>query len=238
MDFLELISKFLPMLGFMTFGIVGKSGASGKEKEKEEEEEENEEEEEETEEETTIKKIQKDPDAISNLLSQKRAANAQAKDLRIENKKLKAAADKLSQDELKAKGKFEELSTKLEADNASKDAKVQKRMILNALQIEAIGLGMINKGDVALAEMSGVDFNDESYEVTGAKDAVEALKKKSPYLFKGKKKDDDDDDDDDEPANEEPKGKMKANIAKFDVTKHTDLNERFNLGDGNKKKKG
>ena len=239
MELLGMISSLLPGLAFMFMGFGDKDGASDDDDKDKDKDKDDTDDDDDDDLDPTIKSLQKDPDGIAGLIAQKRSANAQAKDLRLELKKLKDAQDLKDQDDLKEKGKFEELSKKLEAESASNAKKAESRMILNELQVQAIALGIRNSKDVKLASLTGVSFDSDTYEVTGAKDAVEALKKESPYLFKDKKKDDDDDDsDNDDPAHEENKSKMKSNITKFDAAKTPNLTERFGLGEGKKNKKG
>ena len=175
----------------------------------------------------TIKALQNDPDGIIGLRDQKRKANAEAKELRLELQKLKASEAERDQEKLKKDGEFEKLSEKLTLENATKAEKFRVRMIEKELQVEAINLKIRNKNDVKLASMDGVDFNDDSLEVTGAKEAIEKLKETSPYLFHDGEEDDEDDNGN-KPAHETVKGKLKQNLKKFDVEK-TNTRERFAL---------
>ncbi|GAF91098.1 unnamed protein product, partial [marine sediment metagenome] len=85
-------------------------------------------------------------------------------------------------------------------------------------------LGIRNPKDVKLASLEGVDFNEDTFEVSGAKSSVEKLKKESPYLFKDG--DEEDDDENKDAAHEAGKGKIKAGFKKFDPEK-TNTRERF-----------
>lgn len=229
MDLLGMISSLIPGLGFMFMGFSEKDGGKEEEKNKEEESEE----EEETEEESTIKKIQKDPDAISKLLDQKRKANKEAKESRLALKKLQDAADELDKDQLKKKGEFEKLSEKLNAENEIKAQKFKERLIENALQVEAIKLGINDPEDVKLASREGVEFDDETFVVTGASDSVAELKKNKAYLF-GNGSGDEGGEGEDEPF-DPGKGSRKTKIKKFDAEKTTPR-DRFILGYKNKGK--
>ena len=91
----------------------------------------------------------------------------------------KAESDRVLADQ----GKFKELAerNKGEADTAKKahaDAVVEFR-----LELEAVKSGAIDPADVlALADRSGIKVDGKT--VTGAKEAVEALAKAKPHLFK------------------------------------------------------
>jgi len=131
----------------------------------------------------TITELQKDPDAIAELLKTKRSANAEAKTLR---EKLEALDKKKQDDEKKAleeQGKFKDLAEKEKGEKAELQKKFSERAITSELKTEAIKAGILNSDDVALADRSSIKV-DENFTVTGATDAIEALKKSRPYLFK------------------------------------------------------
>ena len=175
-----------------------------------------------------IRKLKDDPIGMANLLMTKRASNKQAKDERLAREKLQAEKDDAEKAKLAEKGEFEKLSEKLKMESASKAEKFKSRMILKELQVEAINLKIRNKDDVKLASMDGLDFNDESLEVTGAKEAIEKLKEERPYLFHDGEEGEEDENGK-QKAHEQQKGSVKTNLKKFDVA-NTNTRERFALG--------
>lgn len=130
-----------------------------------------------------IARIQKDPEAIKTLLAAKRAANAEAKELRLKQE----AAEKLKREQedaaLKEQNKFKELAEKKASDLQAATSKFTDRLIAQHLRNEALAAGSVDPDAViALADRAGIKV-DESFDVAGAKEAVEALKKSKPYLF-------------------------------------------------------
>ncbi len=129
-----------------------------------------------------IAELMKDPDAIAELLKTKRSANAEAKTYR---EKLEALEKKRQDDEKKAledQGKFKDLAEKEKGEKVELAKRFSERAIVNELKTEALKAGIINSDDVALADRSAVKA-DENFVVTGAAEAIEALKKSKPYLF-------------------------------------------------------
>jgi len=174
----------------------------------------------------TIRKLKDDPIGMANLLMTKRASNKQAKDERLAREKLQTEKDDAEKAKLAEKGEFEKLSEKLKSESAQKAERFKSRMILKELQVEAINLKIRNKDDVKLASMEGVDFNDDSLEVTGAEDAIKKLKEERPYLFHDGEEEVDESGN--TKAHEIQKGNIKPNLKKFDVEK-TNTRERFAL---------
>ncbi len=130
-----------------------------------------------------IAQIMKDPEAIKALLEAKRAANAEAKELRLKQE----AADKVKKDQeeaaLKEQNKFKELAEKKEGELTAAKSAFNKRLIDTHLKIEALAAGALDEDAViALAGRTDIKVG-ENFEVTGVKEAVEALKKGKPHLF-------------------------------------------------------
>ena len=152
MNFLEMISIFLPGWAFLSMGFSGDGDGGDDDKDKDKDKNKDKDDDEEEDDiDPTIKSLQKDPDGIAGLIDQKRKANKEAKDLRLELKKIKDTKDEKDQDDLKKKGDFEKLSDKLTQENASRAEKFKVKLILKELQVEAIALGVRNPKDVKLA---------------------------------------------------------------------------------------
>lgn len=130
-----------------------------------------------------IAAIMKDPEAVRKLRDAKRAANAEAKELRLKQE----AADKAKKDQeeaaLKEQNKFKELAEKKEGEVTAIKAASTKRLVDLQLRIEAQATGALDEDAViALANRADIKVGDD-FEVTGVKEAVEALKKTKPHLF-------------------------------------------------------
>ena len=233
MNFLEMISMIIPGLGFLAMGIVGGGGGSDDDDDDDDKDKDDDTDDDDDD------KDDVDPNINKKLLAQKRKANEEAKKLRLELKKLKDEKEKNENDTLEKKGEFEKLSEKLKQETASKAEKFKSRMILKELEVEAIALKIRDKDDVRIASLDGVEFDEDTLEVTGAKESIATLFKEKPYLFKSEDEEENEDENEDEEAHEERKGTFKTKIKKFDFEKEPDLNKRFNLPIfGKKKKKG
>lgn len=96
-------------------------------------------------------------------------------------KKLKALEDaQAAADDarLKEQGKFKELAEKSEARAKAAHDKLRNK----AVELVAIRAGIVDPDAVKLADLSGVTLDDDG-NVSGAAEAVEALKASKPYLF-------------------------------------------------------
>ncbi len=231
MNFLEMISWIIPSLGFMAMGFADGANGDGDKDDKGGDDKKGDDDDDDSKEEfdPTIKALQSDPDGIAKLRDQKRKANQEAKEYRLRLEKLEKEADEKEKAKLAEKGEFEKLSEQLKQENVSRAERFKETMIVKELQVEEIGLGVRNPDDVKLASREGIEFDDVSFIVSGAKEVIEKLKNDRPYLFK---------DEDEEGAagsegNTNPHESGKANIQfkgkKFDATK-MDTRERFMLG--------
>ena len=127
--------------------------------------------------------IMKDPEAVHALLKSKRDANEEAKGLRLKlegiEKAQKAADDKA----LLEQGKFKELAEKAKGENETMRASYTNQLVNLYLKIEAQAAGSVDADAVvALANRAAIKVSD-TFEVTGAGEAVEELKKSKAYLF-------------------------------------------------------
>ncbi len=77
-----------------------------------------------------------------------------------------------------------------EAETSLKQVKDRYRQnaIRNEIRLYAQNAGFVDTNDaIALADMSGVDFDEANDKVTGAKEAIDALAKAKPHLLKAEK---------------------------------------------------
>jgi hypothetical protein len=130
-----------------------------------------------------IAEIQKDPNAVAALLKAKRDANAEATAYRF---KLDALDKKKQDDEKKAledQGKFKDLAEKEKGEKTELMKKFSERAVLSELRTEALKAGILDTDAVILADKSGIKV-DENFGISGAAEAIAALKKSKPFLFK------------------------------------------------------
>lgn len=93
--------------------------------------------------------------------------------------KKKEAADAAAEEKrLKDQGEFKTLAEKADARAKAATAK----LTLKAVEVMAIQAGIIDTDAVRLADLSSVTADDDG-NVTGAAEAIEALKASKPYLF-------------------------------------------------------
>lgn len=131
-----------------------------------------------------VEAIAKDHKAVKALLDAKRAANAEAKELRLKQE----AADKLKKEQeetaLKEQNKFKELAERKGEELKTHRSAFDKRLVDLHLKIEAESAGAVD-ADAVIALVGRTDIKvGDDYEVGGIKEAVEALKKGKPHLFK------------------------------------------------------
>jgi hypothetical protein len=132
-----------------------------------------------------IAEIIKDPKAVKALLDAKRAANDEAKKLRLKQE----AADKVQKDKddaaLAEQGKFKELAERHKGEAEILRGTLKKKAIDFELKLAAVQAGAVDPADVlALCPRTGIKISDDLETVEGAKEAVDALAKAKPHLFK------------------------------------------------------
>ena len=137
-------------------------------------------------EEAKLAEIMKDPEAVKALLEAKRAANEEAKKLRLAAEE-REKAEKAKQDAaLVEQGKFKELLEKEKSEKETIKQASTKRLVDMHLKAEAQAAGALDDDAVvALASRAEIKVG-EDFEVQGAKETVEALKKSKPHLFGSK----------------------------------------------------
>jgi hypothetical protein len=131
-----------------------------------------------------IAELMKDPDAVQTLLKSKRDANEEAKGYRLKLEKIEKDKRDAEEANLKEQGKFKELSEQAKAEAATQRATFTKRLVDMELRIEALNAGCHDPdAAVALADRASVKVSDDLSSVTGAKEAIAALKASKAYLF-------------------------------------------------------
>lgn len=126
-------------------------------------------------------------DAIAKLLEAKRTANAEAKDHRLALEKINIEKSDAEKKQLEADGKYKELAEKAEAEATALKKKTDELFIDQALQVAAMKEGIVDIDGTKLADRSKITI-DEAHNVTGAEEAIKALKTDKPYLFDPDKK--------------------------------------------------
>jgi hypothetical protein len=137
-----------------------------------------------SEEEKKIAELMKDPDAVATLLAAKRAANEEAKKLRLKLEEIEKAQKAADDKALQEQGKFKELAEKAKTEADAMKTSFKSRRIDFELRLEAVREGIVDPEDaVLLCDRAQIAVSDDFSTVTGAKDAVAALKKAKAYLF-------------------------------------------------------
>lgn len=130
--------------------------------------------------------------ALKRENAERRKANAALKKQNEElNQRLKAIEDKDKGELEKATGSLTEAQTKLQELQEQN----MQLLINNAFLSDNTHNWANPKAALRLADLSDVEIDDEG-NVTGLKEALDALAKSDPYLLAKAKSDDDDDDDD------------------------------------------
>lgn len=120
--------------------------------------------------------LMNDPEGLKKVLVALKKANKEA-----ETRRIKADADEKKA--LEEQGKFKELAERKDTELKTATERFQRRAVDSSLQREAELAGALDADAiVALAVRSDIGV-DEDFAVTGAKEAVEALKKTKPALF-------------------------------------------------------
>ena len=123
-----------------------------------------------------VAELVKDPVGIGKVLAALKKANKEA-----ETRRLKADADEKKA--MEDQGKFKELAEKAKGENETMRSTFTKKLADSALRLEAQAAGTIDvDAVVALANRTEIKVGDD-FEVTGAKEAVEALKTSKAHLF-------------------------------------------------------
>jgi len=124
-------------------------------------------------------------EAFRKMRDTKRESTDEAKKLRLKQEAADKAQKAKDDAALAEQGKFKELAEgyKSEAETAKKVT--AKKMVDFELRLAAIQAGALDPSDVlSLCNRSGIKISDDFETVEGAEEAVEAVKKGKPYLFK------------------------------------------------------
>lgn len=133
----------------------------------------------------TIVALMKDPDAIANLLKTKRDSNAEAKAYRLKLEAKDKAETEAKEAALKEQGKFKELAESAQSESKKALSSFMKKLADLTIKNEAIALNSIDPDLVVLAvDRAGIKVSDDLETVEGVKEAVTALAKSKPHLFK------------------------------------------------------
>ena len=135
-----------------------------------------------------IAEIMKSPDAVLGLLDAKRKANDEAKQYRLKLEKIEKDQEDANKKTLEKQGEWQKVAEKEKADREALNAKFKEQVITSALKVEAMRIGIIDPGDIALVDRKDIKVSDDFSQVDGAKEAVEIMKKSKPYLFGEAKK--------------------------------------------------
>lgn len=114
-----------------------------------------------------------------------KTANKEAADRRKKLEEIESTEAKRKESELSEVQRAAKRAE--EAENSLKQVKDRYRTnaMRNAIRLAAQNAGFVDTDDaVLLADMSGVDFDETSDKVTGAKEAIDALAKTKPHLLK------------------------------------------------------
>ena len=104
------------------------------------------------------------------------------RELRHENAGYRLKAQEMERKAAEAAEAATKAQQAAEAKAAEREAAANARVIKAELKAHAIKAGIVDLDGLALADLSGVKFNDKG-EIEGAEAAIEALKKSKPYLF-------------------------------------------------------
>ncbi len=109
-------------------------------------------------------------------------------------RKLTEAQEERERKQLLEEKKFKEAfeasekrASEIEAEWKDKHSKSEQRYMRAELKAHAAALGMRDIDDIALADLASVKIDDDG-NVTGAKEAIAALKERKPYLFSSSEK--------------------------------------------------
>lgn len=134
----------------------------------------------------TIEELEKEKQDLINENAQRRLKN---KELEGQLADMKASFAKLEQEKgdlSKTITKLTEDSNKLKADSDAKISEIskaaQERAKLAEISVLAFKEGLVDRDGLKLADLSKVDFDDKG-QLTGADEAIKALKEAKPYLF-------------------------------------------------------
>lgn len=114
-----------------------------------------------------------------------KTANKEAADRRKKLEEIESNEAKRKESELTEVQKAAKRAEEAEASLKQTKDRYRTNAIRNEIKLYAQNAGFVDTNDaIALADMSGVDFDEASDKVTGAKEAIDALAKAKPHLLK------------------------------------------------------
>jgi rRNA maturation endonuclease Nob1 len=131
-----------------------------------------------------IAEIMKDPDAIAHLLRGKAAVTKEVEQLRLKVQKIEDDKKEAEKKALEKQGEWQKLAETEKAEKETIRSQFKQMAVSWHLQIEAVREGINDPGDILLVSQKDLKVSDDFSQVEGVKEAVVALKKAKPYLFK------------------------------------------------------
>lgn len=114
-----------------------------------------------------------------------KAANKEAAERRKKLEEVEANEAKRKESELTEVQRAAKRAEEAEASLKQTKDRYRQNAIRNEIKLYAQNAGFVDTNDaIALADMSGVDFDEASDKVIGAKEAIDALAKAKPHLLR------------------------------------------------------
>ncbi len=114
-----------------------------------------------------------------------KAANKEAAERRKKLEEIEANDAKRKESELTEVQRAAKRAEEAEASLKATKDRYRQNAIRNEIKLYAQNAGFVDIADaIALADMSGVDFDEANDKVIGAKEAIDALAKAKPHLLK------------------------------------------------------
>ena len=114
-----------------------------------------------------------------------KTANKEAADRRKKLEEIESNEAKRKESELTEVQKAAKRAEVAESDLKTVKERYRTNAIRNEIKLYAQNAGFVDTNDaIALVDMSGVDFDEATDKVSGAKEAIDALAKAKPHLLK------------------------------------------------------
>lgn len=114
-----------------------------------------------------------------------KTANKEAAERRKRLEEIESTEAKRKESELTEVQRVAKRAEEAEASLKATKERYRTNAIRNEIKLYAQNAGFVDIADaIALADMSGVDFDEANDKVTGAKEAIDALAKAKPHLLK------------------------------------------------------
>ena len=113
-----------------------------------------------------------------------KTANKEAAERRKRLEEIESTEAKRKESELTEVQRVAKRAEEAEASLKATKERYRTNAIRNEIKLYAQNAGFVDIADaIALADMSGVDFDEANDKVTGAKEAIDALAKAKPHLL-------------------------------------------------------